>query len=92
MTFEKPASIDWRAEYSPPCTVPREMSLGTFIASHLDEIMREWETAAKAVAPPHALTREALRDHWAEILKAIGEDTEQVSALGQTGPIEHPDR
>ena len=90
MTFEKPASIDWRAEYSPPCTVPREMSLGTFIASHLDEIMREWETAAKAVAPPHALTREALRDHWAEILKAIGEDTEQVSALGQTGPIEHP--
>ena len=65
------------------------MNLGAFIASHIDEIMREWETAAKAVAPPHALTREALRDHWAEILKAIGEDMEG-SALRQTGPVGHP--
>ena len=54
--------------------VPGPMSLAAFIASHIEDILREWEAAAKAVAPPQALSREALRDHWAEILKAIADE------------------
>ncbi len=45
------------------------MNFQTFIASHVDPILHDWEAAAKAVAPPHALTRAALRDHWGEILE-----------------------
>ncbi len=55
------------------------MSFSSFIASHIDQVMRDWETAAKAVAPPQAQTREALRDHWAEILKSIGEEWGQAA-------------
>ena len=76
--------------YSGSMPVSPPMSLGTFLASHTDEILREWETAAKAVAPPHAMSREALRDHWAEILKAIVEDMGKTSALGQADPVGHP--
>ena len=53
---------------------PTRWTSSTFIASQVDPILHDWEAAAKAVAPPHALTRAALRDHWGDILKAIGEE------------------
>jgi signal transduction histidine kinase len=56
------------------------MSLAAFIASHIEDILREWVSAANTVAPPRALSREALRDHWAEILKAIADEMSATPA------------
>ena len=61
-------------------SVSGPVSLAAFIASHIEEILREWVAAAKAVAPPHALSRDALRDHWAEILKAIADEMSTTAA------------
>ena len=61
------------------------MSLGPFIASHAAAIVAEWETVAKQFAPPRAMTREALRDHWVGILEAIAAEVEH--AVPEVAPI-----
>jgi len=66
------------------------MNFQTFIASHVEPILHDWEAAAKAVAPAHALSRETLRDHWAEILKAIGDEMAQAPVATPVAPGSPP--
>ena len=66
------------------------MNFQTFIASHVEPILHDWEAAAKAVAPAHALSRQALRDHWAEILKAIGDEMAQAPVATPVDPVPLP--
>ena len=64
---------------SPGASVP----LGTFVASQVDGILAEWKAVAKAFAPRRAKTREALPDHWEEILKAIATEIDGTSSALQ---------
>lgn len=51
------------------------MKLSTFIKEHLPEIMSEWESFARTSTPAAtAMSTSALRDHAAEILRAIALD------------------
>ena len=64
---------------SPGASAP----LGTFVASQVDGIIAEWKSVAKAFAPRRAKMREALPDHWDEILKAIATEIDGTSSALQ---------
>lgn len=60
------------------------MRLSTFIHSHLDDILAEWEAFATSLAPLKDADRVELRDHAREILKVIATDLETAQAETQS--------
>lgn len=56
------------------------MRLSTFILTHLDEILQEWEAFAATIVPLKEATRLELRDHAAAVLKVIATDLATAQA------------
>lgn len=51
------------------------MKLSDFICTHMDEILQQWDTFARKVAPPgNHLSHDALRDHAQTMLDDIARD------------------
>ena len=60
------------------------MRLSTFILSHIDEIVGEWESFAETLAPLEDAGRLELRDHAVELLKVIVTDLENPQTNKQS--------
>ena len=60
------------------------MRLPTFILSHIDEIVGEWESFAETLAPLEDAGRLELRDHAIELLKVIVADLENPQTNKQS--------
>src|SRR5688572_12016136 len=62
------------------------MRLSRFIAANHDSILAEWEAFARTVLPAAAkMDVEALRDHAAEMLKAIVQDMDSFQGAEEQG-------
>ena len=59
------------------------MRFSTFIQSHLDAIVAEWETFARTLVPAQKMSTLALRDHCREILLGVAEDMEVQETIRQ---------
>ncbi len=62
---------------------PAEKRLAAFIRSNLEPILQEWETFADSLVSERRLTREALRDHAAGMLRTIATDIETMQSAGE---------
>lgn len=60
------------------------MKLSRFILSHIDEIVKEWETFARSLSTPGvAMPPAELQDHARQMLQAIAVDMETIESAQQ---------
>ena len=57
------------------------MKLSTFIETHLDNIVAEWESFARTLVPAQHMSALALRDHCREILLGVAEDMQAHESI-----------